>query len=78
MKTAVSIPEPLFRAAEGLAERLHKSRSQRDADALAAYLTEHGQAEVTARLNDLYAEQDSGLDEVAEAMQTFSLRREDW
>jgi metal-responsive CopG/Arc/MetJ family transcriptional regulator len=38
MKTAVSIPEPIFHAAEALAKRLGLSRSELFSRALEAYL----------------------------------------
>ena len=51
MKTAVSLPDPVFRAAEQLAKRAHKSRSQLYADALTEYLTRHAPDEVTEAMN---------------------------
>ena len=51
MKTAVSLPDPVFRAAEQLAKRAQKSRSQLYADALAEYLTRHAPDEVTEAMN---------------------------
>ena len=51
MKTAVSLPDPLFRAAEQHAERAHKSRSQLYAAALAEYLARHASDEVAAAMN---------------------------
>jgi predicted transcriptional regulator len=51
MKTAVSLPDPVFRAAEQLAKRTRKSRSQLYADALREYLTRHAPDEVTEAMN---------------------------
>ena len=51
MKTAVSLPDDLFRAAERQAKRQKKSRSQLYADALAEYLARHAPEEVTAAMN---------------------------
>jgi metal-responsive CopG/Arc/MetJ family transcriptional regulator len=51
MKTAISLPDHLFRAAEQLAKRARKSRSQVYADALAEYLTRHSPDEVTESMN---------------------------
>lgn len=53
MKTAVSIPDELFRRAEDLAERRGKSRSQVYREALAEYLVRRDQASVTAALDAL-------------------------
>ena len=51
MKTAVSLPDTVFRAAEQLAKRARKSRSQLYADALTEYLTRHAPDEVTEAMN---------------------------
>lgn len=51
MKTAVSLPDDLFRAAERHAKRARKSRSQLYAEALAEYLARHAPDEVTEAMN---------------------------
>jgi metal-responsive CopG/Arc/MetJ family transcriptional regulator len=51
MKTAISLPDDLFRAAERHAKRQRKSRSQLYAEALAEYLTRHAPDEVTEAMN---------------------------
>lgn len=51
MKTAISLPDDLFRAAERQAERAQKSRSQLYAEALAEYLVRHAPDEVTEAMN---------------------------
>lgn len=51
MKTAVSLPDELFHAAERHAKQLRKSRSQLYAEALAEYLARHAPAEVTEAMN---------------------------
>ena len=53
MKTAISLPDPLFHAADRLAKRAHKSRSQLYADALREYLTRHAPDEVTEAMNQV-------------------------
>ena len=52
MKTAVSVPEPLFRRAEALARRLGKTRSALYSDALAEYVARREPHAVTSALND--------------------------
>lgn len=47
MKTAVSLPDDIFRAADKLAKRARKSRSRLYAEALAEYLARHASDEVT-------------------------------
>ena len=51
MKTAVSIPESIFRQAERLAQRLKKSRSQLYAEAMAEYLRRRDPDEVTVAID---------------------------
>ena len=51
MKTAVSLPDRVFREAEGHAKRTRKSRSQLYAEALAEYLARHAPDEVTEAMN---------------------------
>jgi hypothetical protein len=51
MKTEVSLPDDVFRAAEAQARRTKKSRSQLYAEALAEYLARHAPDEVTEAMN---------------------------
>jgi predicted transcriptional regulator len=80
MKTAISLPDPLFRSAERLAKRLKVSRSALYATAVAAYVGQHDRQSVTARLNEVYGEggEDSTLDPVVAALQWHSLPKDDW
>jgi predicted transcriptional regulator len=55
VKTAISLPDDLFAAAEVLAGRLGLSRSQLYATALARFVAEQERAGLTARLNAVYA-----------------------
>ena len=51
MKTAVSLPDAVFRGAERHARRTRKSRSQLYAEALVEYLARHAPDEVTEDMN---------------------------
>ena len=51
MKTAVSLPDELFQAAERHARRSRKSRSRLYAEAIAEYLDRHAPDEVTAAMD---------------------------
>ena len=62
VKTAVSIPDPLFAAADELARRLGISRSELYARALAREVASESEDSITARLDAVYAETDSALD----------------
>ncbi|MGH2870269.1 MAG: ribbon-helix-helix protein, CopG family [Solirubrobacteraceae bacterium] len=53
MKTAVSIPDDIFRHADALADHLGKSRSQLYREALIDYLARHDPVAVTTALNEL-------------------------
>ena len=53
MKTAVSIPDTLFRRAEELARRLGKSRSQIYQEALADYVARREPDAVTVALDEV-------------------------
>jgi metal-responsive CopG/Arc/MetJ family transcriptional regulator len=55
MKTAISLPDDLFHAAERHAKRQGTSRSQLYSDALAEYLARHAPDEVTEAMNAVLA-----------------------
>ena len=80
MKTAISLPDPLFKAADRLAKRLGISRSELVQRALALMLDKHEGADVTAALNEIYGRPDApkGIDPVLMEMQLGSLPKEDW
>jgi metal-responsive CopG/Arc/MetJ family transcriptional regulator len=78
VKAAVSLPDPLFEAADELANRLGISRSELFAAALEAYLRDRRQAGVTEKLNEIYGEEDSSLDPAIATIQSASLSRDEW
>lgn len=78
MKTAISVPDPIFEAAEELAERLGTSRSQLYTEAVAAYVRAHRQENVTEALDRVYAERSSEFDPAVARMQWESIPREEW
>jgi metal-responsive CopG/Arc/MetJ family transcriptional regulator len=51
MKTAVSVPDEIFDAAEDHARRTKKSRSQLYSEALAEYLARHAPDQVTEAMD---------------------------
>jgi metal-responsive CopG/Arc/MetJ family transcriptional regulator len=53
MKTAISLPDDVFKEAESYARRSRKSRSQLYAEALSEYLARHAPDEVTERMNSV-------------------------
>ncbi len=74
MKTAISIPDPLFEQAEIVAKELALSRSQLYAKAVEAFVSCRRQADVTEKLNVVYGEQPSAIDPVLMQLQISSLR----
>ncbi len=78
MKTAISIPDPIFNAAEKLAERLKCSRSELYVKAVSEFVREHQQEGVTEALNEVYGEEPSKLDEELHSMQCLSIGQEEW
>ena len=80
MKTAISIPDPLFEAVERLAVRLRISRSQLFQRAVKAFLQSHRYTEITESLNHVYGSSDdhSKVDPLLEEFQLASLPKEDW
>jgi antitoxin MazE6 len=69
MKIAVSIPDPLFQAADQAARRLMISRSELYATALSQYLLGQSDESITAQLDDIYSAEDSRVDAVLAAVQ---------
>ena len=78
MKTAISLPDTLFKSGDALAKRLGVSRSELYARALADYVAKHKASQFTQRLNAVYAEEESRLDAALVAAQVRTLPRESW
>lgn len=78
MKVAVSLPDPVFDAAERLAEQLNVPRSRLYAEALAEYLGAHGAVVVKQQLDAVYANQGSRLDAVLSEAQARAIHDEAW
>lgn len=78
MKTAISIPDPLFEEAEAFRRRHGLSRSRLYSTAVRALVQRGPRSETTASLNRVYAKQPSRLDPVLEALQLEVLAREKW
>jgi predicted transcriptional regulator len=78
MKTAISLPDEVFRDAERLAKRLKKSRSNLYTEAVAEYVARHEPEAVTEALNQLAKKLDAGPDEFASAAARRVLERSEW
>jgi hypothetical protein len=78
MKTAISIPDQIFEAAEEAAARLLLSRSELYAKAVAEFVEKHGRGDVTERLNQVYTGHAEGLDGAIGEMQWQSIGKDEW
>jgi metal-responsive CopG/Arc/MetJ family transcriptional regulator len=78
MKIAVSVPNEVFERAERLAKRLKVSRSELYSRALREYLARHAPNEVTAALNVLCEELDTGAEEFVREAGRRVLESSDW
>jgi metal-responsive CopG/Arc/MetJ family transcriptional regulator len=62
MKTAISIPDKIFRDAERLSRRLKKTRSQVYTEAVTEYVARHDPEAVTEAMNRVCEAMDTYLD----------------
>jgi len=77
-KVAVSIPDPVFQAADRAAKRMRIPRSRLYARALEAFVGSESDTEVTARLDEVYAKADRGADPAWQEASLAVLRRSKW
>jgi predicted transcriptional regulator len=78
MKTAISLPDAVFRDAERLAKRLRKSRSELYREAVVEYVARHEPEAVTDALNQLAERLDTRPDEFTAAAARRVLERSEW
>ncbi len=78
MKTAVSIPDTVFDAAEQLAQRLDISRSQLYTQAVEVFVRKYRNEGITAALDQIYAEEPSELNPAWTALQAAALPANEW
>jgi predicted transcriptional regulator len=78
MKTAISLPDEVFRDAERLARRLKKTRSELYKEAVAEYVARHEPEAITVALDRLTAEVDTRPDEFTSAAARRVLERSEW
>lgn len=78
MKTAISIPDPIFREAEELARRRGLSRSQLYATALERYLESERTANVTETLNRLLEDEPAEPDPFITRAALLTFKRAEW
>lgn len=86
MKTAISIPDPLFSKAERLRKKLKLSRSQLYAQAVAKYLAEQGRPDIrsmtdqqiTDALNKSHGRRKAKVDPALASMQYDAVAGDEW
>jgi len=78
MKTAVSIPDPIFAEAEMLARQLNTSRSEIYARALRAFIGNHAPDRVTKSMNEVVDAVGEAPDDFVNAAARRVLRQVEW
>lgn len=78
VKISISVPDPIFREAEQLAERLEKTLSQLYTEALLEYLARRNPDTVTERLNAVWDSVSESQDRFVTETAQDVLRRVEW
>jgi Arc/MetJ-type ribon-helix-helix transcriptional regulator len=78
MKTAISIPDALFKEAQAAAKELGISRSKLIRIALEAFLDRRRGEEVTRRLNESYAKRPGKIDPFLQNLALEAMKRVEW
>jgi metal-responsive CopG/Arc/MetJ family transcriptional regulator len=78
VKTAISVPDDIFRQAEAAARRLKVSRSQLYTKALAEFLKQQDEDAITQRLNAIYLRRPAKVPPELHRAQLKSLVRDAW
>ena len=78
MKTAISIPDDLFRLAEAAARRLRVSRSKLYAIAISEFLDRRQTGAVIERLNEVYSRRPAKVASALHRAQLRSLDKDSW
>lgn len=78
MKTAISLPDELYAQAEETAERLHMSRSELYAKALAQFIMTQQRLTLTADINAFIQEHGQDKDPVWDAAARRTIRALEW
>ena len=81
MKTAISIPDDVFKDAEQAAKKLGVSRSELYASAVAEFIERYRREGITEKLDEIYGVEEgaeSSLDSNLGTLQLETLAKEDW
>ena len=78
MKTAISIPDHLFKKVEKTARKMGLTRSRFFTIAVEEFIENHTPSQVTDKLNAIYENEKSEIDQNFYTMQVQSLEKEVW
>ena len=78
MKTAISLPDDTFQAAELLAGRLGMTRSRLYATAIEEFIARHQARRVSEKLDAVYGAESSRLDPALRKAQTRAAKNSEW
>ena len=78
MKTAISIPDDIFQAAEQMAKRKKISRSELFTDAVQEYMRNHGEEDLAERINEAMEKIGSNVDPAWQEHANRMLRKVEW
>ena len=78
MKVAVSIPDDIFEDGERLAHRLHTSRSQLYARALADFVVQHEDDKITLSMNHVLDDVGQEVDQFTREAARRTMRHVEW
>ncbi len=77
MKTAISIPDSIYKAAEKLATHLGMTRSALYTKAINKFLLDFRNDSITEKLNEIYEKEISRLEPAYETMQIISIEEDE-
>ena len=78
MKTAISLPDELFKEAERYAEKHGLSRSELIANALRDFMKSRSDEEIIAAFNEVYKDETNAVDPVLDRLQWEAAKKNPW
>ena len=78
MKTAISLPDPVFHRVERLARHLRKSRSQLYREALVEYVARHSPDEMTEAMDRVCEKMGPASDPFVREAARRALKKTEW
>jgi hypothetical protein len=79
MKAEISVPNPIFEAAQQLAQKLDMSLSELYTVAVAAYVaTYQDEQDITQKLDEIYQTESSAIEPELVTLQVISIGDEGW